>query len=175
MRVGTSLRLILILLVILLIVGDLAHVSSARQQIGAVTFSDATRQAGITFKHENGASREKYLPETMSAGALIFDYDNDGWPDIFLVNGGSFVDRAVAAAARHRLYHNNRDGTFKDASASSGIAVSGFGMGACSADYDNDGWPDLYVTAVESNKLYRNNGGNGSFTDVTAKAGIGGN
>jgi hypothetical protein len=146
----------------------------AHAQTAQIIFSDATRQAGISFKHENGASSQKYLPETMSAGALIFDYDNDGWPDIFLVNGGSFVDRAAAAAARHRLYHNNRDGTFKDASASSNIVVSGFGMGACSADYDNDGWPDLYVTAVESNKLYRNNG-NGTFADVTAKTGVGGN
>jgi hypothetical protein len=146
----------------------------ATAQETAPTFSDAARQSGINFKHENGASREKYLPETMSAGALIFDYDNDGWPDIFFVNGGSFVDRAAATAARHRLYRNNRDGTFRDMTASSGIAVAGFGMGACSADYDNDGWPDLYVTAVESNKLYRN-GGNGSFTDVTAKAGVGGN
>jgi hypothetical protein len=143
------------------------------QQISPI-FSDVTKAAGINFKHENGASREKYLPETMSAGALIFDYDGDGWPDIFLVNGGSFADRSAAAAARHRLYHNNRDGTFKDTTASSGIAVSGFGMGACSADYDNDGWPDLYVTGVESNKLYRNNS-NDSFTDVTAKAGVGGN
>jgi enediyne biosynthesis protein E4 len=153
----------------------LTHVSSASQQTAPIIFSDATRQAGINFKHENGASPQKYLPETMSAGALIFDYDNDGWPDIFLVNGGSFVDRAAAAAARHRLYHNNRDGTFKDASASSGVVASGFGMGACSADYDNDGSPDLYVTAVESNKLYRNNGGNGTFTDVTAKAHASGN
>src|SRR5437763_13925247 len=84
----------------------------AWQTTTPVTFSEFTRQAGINFKHENGASPQKYLPETMSAGALIFDYDNDGWPDIFLVNGGSFVDRAAAAAARHRLYHNNRDGTF---------------------------------------------------------------
>jgi len=144
------------------------------QQTAPVVFSDATRQAGINFKHENGASREKYLPETMSAGALVFDYDNDGWADIFLVNGGSYVDRAAATAARHRLYRNNRDGKFTDATASSGIVVSGFGMGACSADFDNDGRPDLYVTAVESNKLYRNNG-NGTFADITAKAGAGGN
>src|SRR6476660_6755177 len=137
-------------------------VCTAWQQAAPVIFSDAARQAGINFKHENGASPQKYLPETMSAGALIFDYDNDGWPDIFLVNGGSFVDRTAAAAARHRLYHNNRDGTFTDTTAASGIAVSGFGMGACSADYDNDSWPDLYVTAVEGNKLYRNNG-NGTF------------
>jgi enediyne biosynthesis protein E4 len=165
------------LMLLFVIAGGMAAMagfSSAWQEIGTVTFSDAAKQAGINFKHENGASPHKYLPETMGSGALIFDYDNDGWPDIFLVNGGSFVDSAAASAARHRLYQNNRDGTFKDTTASSGILVSGFGMGACSADYDNDGWPDLYVTAVEANRLYRNNG-NGTFTDVTAKAGVGGN
>src|SRR5262245_14871699 len=170
MRAGTSTRLILALG----IAWAVARVTLAWQVTPPVTFSDFTRQAGINFKHENGASAQKYLPETMSAGALIFDYDNDDWPDIFLVNGGSFVDRGAAAAARHRLYHNNKDGTFKDTTAASGIVVSGFGMGACSADYDNDGWPDLYVTGVESDKLYRNNG-NGTFADVTAKAGVGGN
>jgi hypothetical protein len=171
MRVGTP----ILLICALVIPCAMAHVSAARQQTAPMIFSDAARQAGINFKHENGASREKYLPETMSAGALIFDYDNDGWPDIFLVNGGSFLDRAAAAAARHRLYHNNgRDGSFTDTTASSGIVVSGFGMGACSADYDNDGRPDLYVTSVESNRLYRNND-NGRFADVTAKAGVGGN
>jgi len=169
MRAGRFTRLILALS----IAWAVTRVTLAWQATAPVTFSDFTRQAGINFKHENGASPQKYLPETMSAGALIFDYDSDDWPDIFLVNGGSFVDRGVASGARHRLYHNNKDGTFKDTTAASGIVVSGFGMGACSADYDNDGWPDLYVTGVESNKLYRNNG-NGTFTDLTAKAGVGG-
>lgn len=173
MRVGTSIRLSIALVTGLVIACAMAHAGSAWQQTAPVIFSDVTRQAGINFKHENGASPQKYLPETMSAGALIFDYDNDGWPDIFFVNGGSFADPA-AAAAQHRLYHNNRDGTFKDTTASSGIVASGFGMGACSADYDNDGWPDLYVTSVGSNKLYHNNG-NGTFTDVTAQAGVGSN
>src|SRR4030095_14099938 len=168
MRVELLTRLTLALV----IAGAMARVSSAWQPT-APTFSDATKQAGINFKHENGASPQKYMPETMSAGALIFDYDNDGWPDIFLVNGGSFTYRKVAAAARHRLYRNNGNGRFTDTTGASGIAVSGFGMGACSADYDNDGWADLYVTSVESNKLYRNNG-TGGFLDVTAKAGAGG-
>jgi hypothetical protein len=158
----------------LVIAGATAHVGSVWQNTAGVVFSDAAKQAGINFKHENGASREKYLPETMSAGALIFDYDNDGWPDIFLVNGGSFADRAAATTARHRLYHNERNGRFTDTTASSCIVVSGFGMGACSADYDNDGWADLYVTSVESNKLYRNNG-NGMFADVTVEARVTGN
>jgi len=169
MQAGISIRFILALVIIC----ALAGLSSALQQNAAVTFSNIAAQAGIAFKHENGASPQKYMPETMGAGALIFDYDSDGWPDIFLVNGGSFVAPKVAAAAKHRLYRNKGNGTFADVTAASGIGVSGFGMGACSADYDNDGWPDLYVTGVGSNKLYRNNG-SGGFVDVTGKAGAGG-
>ena len=172
MRVEMLARFIAAFIVIVGI-GVMTNVSSAWQQNATVVFSNIAAQAGINFKHENGASPQKFMPETMGAGALIFDYDNDGWPDIFLVNGGSFVDSKVAAAARHRLYHNNRNGTFTDVTAASGIGVSGFAMGACSADYDNDGFPDLYVTGVTSNKLYRNNG-KGGFIDVTAKSGAGG-
>src|SRR5215467_998252 len=144
----------------------------AREQEIPVRFTDIASASGITFKHENGASPQKYMPETMSGGSIILDYNNDGWPDIFLVNGGSFTDKQKAAGARHRLYRNNKDGTFTDVTAKSGIGVSGFGMGACSADYDNDGWPDLYITSFGGNKLYHNNG-DGTFTDVTEKAGVG--
>ena len=145
-------------------------VSSVRREL-PVSFSNITAQSGINFKHENGASRDKYMPETMGSGVVVLDYDNDGWPDIFFVNGGSFADERVAARARHRLYRNNGNGTFTDVSAASGIGISGFGMGACSADYDNDGFADLYVTSVGSNRLYRNNGA-GGFIDVTDKAGV---
>jgi hypothetical protein len=147
------------------------EVASSFQRDLPVSFSNVTAQAGINFKHENGASREKYMPETMGSGVVVLDYDNDGWPDIFFVNGGSFADERAAARARHRLYRNNGNGTFTDVSAASGIGISGFGMGACSADYDNDGFPDLYVTSVGSNRLYRNTGA-GSFIDVTNKAGV---
>jgi hypothetical protein len=164
-RTGTILALVIICIT--------THLSFAARQNATVIFSDITAKAGINFKHENGASPQKYLPETMGGGGLIFDYDNDGWPDIFLVNGGSFTDRSAAGAARHALYRNNGNGTFTDTTSTSGIAVSGYGMGACSADIDNDGWPDLYITGVGSNKLYRNNG-KGGFQDVTAKAGVGG-
>ena len=142
------------------------------QQNLPVRFNDVATKIGVTFKHENGASPDKPMPETMSAGAIIFDYNNDGWPDLFFVNGGSFVDKQVAAGARHRLYRNTGDGKFTDVTESSGIGVFGFGMGACAADYDNDGWTDLYVTAVGANKLYHNTGKNG-FTDVTDSAGVG--
>jgi hypothetical protein len=150
-----------------------AHLGLALQQGTPVTFSNIATQAGINFKHDNGASPLKYMPETMGAGGLVFDYDNDGWTDIFLVNGGSYTDPKAAAAARHRLYRNNGNGKFTDSTATSGIVVSSFGMGACSADYDNDGWVDLYVTGVGSNRLYRNNSGKG-FQDVSDKAGAGG-
>src|SRR5262245_30997804 len=131
---------------------------SAQQEANLVRFSNIVAEAGINFKHENGATPEKYMPETMAGGVVIFDYDDDGWPDIFFVNGGSFVDKPVAANAHHALYHNNRNGTFTDVTAASGIGVFGFGMGACSADIDNDGRPDLYITAVGANRLYRNLG-----------------
>jgi hypothetical protein len=169
MRVGTHIRLIIVLVIAVLT----AHVGLGWQQPPAVTFSSVSDRVGINFKHENGASPEKYLPETMGSGAVIFDYNGDGWPDVFLVNSGSFVDPKVAAAAKHRLYRNNGNGTFTDVTAESGIEPFGFGMGACSADFDNDGWPDLYITGVGANKLYRNNG-KGGFVDVTAKAGVGG-
>jgi hypothetical protein len=144
----------------------------AAQRVSQVIFSNVAAQAGIQFKHENGASPEKYMPETMGSGVVILDYDNDGWPDLFFVNGGSFTDPRVAANARHRLYRNNRDGTFSDVSATSGIGISGFGMGACSADYDNDGWPDLYITSFGGDRLYRNTG-KGGFVDITEHAGVG--
>jgi len=137
-----------------------------------VQFRDVAERIGITFKHENGASPDKLLPETMSGGVVIFDYNNDGLPDLFFVNGGSFVDKKVAANAHHHLYRNTGDGKFADVTDSSGIGTFGFGMGGCAADYDNDGWPDLYVTAVGGNKLYHNTQNN-SFADVTDSAGVG--
>lgn len=145
---------------------------AARPEDVSVRFTNTASEAKLVFKHENGATPQKYMPETMAGGSLFFDYNSDGWPDVFFVNGGSFTDKQKAAGARHRLFRNNKDGTFTDTTAASGIGVSGFGMGACSADYDNDGWPDLYITAVGGNRLYRNNG-NGAFADVTEKAGIG--
>jgi len=143
----------------------------AVQQNAPVQFSNIAASAGIQFKHENGATPERYLPETMSGGAVFFDYDNDGWLDMFLVNGGSFKDSGKAARAQHRLYRNTGAGMYQDVTASSGVAVFGYGMGGCSADYDNDGSADLYVTGVGGNKLYHNTGKNG-FTDVTLQAGV---
>jgi hypothetical protein len=135
-------------------------------------FTEITREAGIDFQHTNGASTEKHLVETMGSGAVFFDYDTDGWIDIFLVDGGSLADRAVARRAHHRLYHNRGNGTFEDVTARSGIGHAEYGMGACAGDYDGDSRPDLYITNDGPNVLYRNLG-NGAFADVTATARVG--
>jgi hypothetical protein len=142
-------------------------------------FIDIARQAGVAFHHTNGASAAKHLVETMGSGGVFFDYDGDGWIDIFLVDGGSNADPAVARRARHRLYHNRGPSTgagqgtrFEDVSDRSGIRHREYGMGACAGDYDGDGRPDLYITNDGPNALYRNNG-DGSFTDVTATARVG--
>lgn len=141
-------------------------------QRAPVTFSNVAAAAGVTFTHTNGASPEKYLVETMGSGALFLDYDGDGWVDLFLVDGGSLAATAVAARAQHRLFHNERDGTFRDATAASGIRHREYGMGACAGDVDNDGRPDLYVTNYGRNALFRNVGG-GAFADVTRTANVG--
>ncbi|MGH9804442.1 MAG: FG-GAP repeat domain-containing protein, partial [Candidatus Acidiferrales bacterium] len=104
-----------------------------------VAFIEATAAAKVSFRHQNGATPEKYMPETMGAGGLFFDFDNDGWLDIFLVNSGSLADARVAKATRHGLFRNRGDGTFEDVSAGSGLARHGYPMGACAADFDNDG------------------------------------
>ena len=138
----------------------------------SVTFRDIAPAAGVVFRHVNGASPAKHFAETMGSGGLFFDYDGDGWIDIFLVDGGSQADPAISRTARHRLFRNRQNGSFEDVTAKSGIRHTGYGMGACAGDYDNDGRTDLYVTNSSASTLYRNAGG-GSFTDVTAAAGVG--
>src|SRR5678816_530848 len=137
-----------------------------------VTFDNVAKSVGLTFTHVNGASADKYLVETMGSGAAFIDYDNDGWIDLFVVDGGSIADNAVSSHARHRLFRNAGKGVFKDATESSGIRHQEYGMGACAGDVDNDGRIDLYITNYGPNVLYRN-GGNGVFTDVTRAAGVG--
>lgn len=135
-----------------------------------VTFQDITQKSGIHFVHNSGAFGGKYLPETMGPGVAFIDYDNDGWPDIFLVNGMDWPGHG-SKRSTPKLYHNNRDGTFTDVTKQAGLDIEMYGMGVAVGDYDNDGYDDLIVTAVGQSHLFHNNG-NGTFSDVTQKAGL---
>jgi enediyne biosynthesis protein E4 len=139
-----------------------------------IQFRDITSQAGIHFVHNNGAFGKKYLPETMGSGCAFIDYDNDGWPDILLVNGEDWPGHARAVSTL-QLYHNNHDGTFTEVTRKAGLAVSMFGLGVAVGDYDNDGYDDIFISALGQSRLFHNNR-NGTFTDVTKAAGLwGGN
>ena len=143
---------------------------SAPPESSSIQFRDVTEQAGIHFVHNNGAFGKKYLPETMGPGVAFIDYDNDGWPDIFLVNSMDWPGHGQKHSTP-KLYHNNHDGTFTDVTHKAGLDVEMFGMGVAVGDYDNDGYDDLFVTAYGENRLFHNNG-NGTFTDVTQKVGL---
>jgi hypothetical protein len=147
------------------------HVANPLDAQPTVTFTDIAGTAGLRVTNINDPSPRKYLPETMGSGAAFLDYDNDGWLDIFLVDGGSMADEQVAKRARHRLYRNLHNGKFADVTAASGIQHGGYGMGVCAGDYDRDGLVDLYITNVGANTLYRNRGG-GAFVDVSRAAGV---
>jgi hypothetical protein len=142
----------------------------ALPQSGAgIQFADGTAAARIAFRHNSGAFGRKYLPETMGSGLALFDYDDDGWLDVFYANGTRWPGRP-GGPTFSALYHNNRDGTFTDVTKTAGLAIEMFAIGVTAADYDNDGWKDLYVTAIGGNHLFRNLG-NGTFADLTAKSG----
>ena len=136
-------------------------------------FTDEAEKAGLTAKNTfGGKDTKKYIIETTGTGIAIFDYDNDGWPDIFLVNGTTLEGRGGASSTNH-LYHNNHDGTFTDVTAKAGLAdTPGWGQGVCVGDYDNDGWEDLYVTYYGKNRLYHNQ--HGVFTEVASASGTAG-
>ncbi len=137
-----------------------------------VQFVDVASQAGLTFKHENGASAEKFMPETFGAGVAWIDYDNDGWIDLFFSNGADLARGKTSPGSV--LLRNLGNGKFADVTAKAGVAGNGrFGTGVAVGDYDNDGFLDLYVAGYGGNQLFHNEG-NGTFTDVTEKAGVGG-
>src|SRR5229473_4674787 len=127
--------------------------------------------SGINFVHTSGMSLQKYLPESTGAGCAFFDYDNDGWMDIYLVNSGPCDFWTPSKPLRNALFRNNRDGTFTDVTEKAGAPGNGYGMGVAAGDYDGDGFQDLYVTQYGRSILYHNNG-DGTFTDVTEKAGV---
>jgi len=134
---------------------------------------NVTAAAGIDFQHNSGAFEAKYLPETLGSGCAFLDYDGDGWLDILLVNGMDWPGHKKRRSAL-RLYRNNRNGTFADVTERAGLAgAEMYGMGVAVADYDNDGFPDILITAVGQNRLFKNTG-KGTFLDVTDKAGLGG-
>jgi enediyne biosynthesis protein E4 len=156
--------------------------ASQRPPIQAGKFVDITRASGVDFQYQASHTAKKYLLETMGPGVALFDYDNDGRLDIFVVNGAPLSDpmrkgavpQKAGAKFWNRLYHQKKDGTFEDVTEKAGLQGAGYGMGVAVGDYDNDGFEDLYVTAYGGNKLYHNNG-DGTFTDVTEKAGVAGN
>jgi tetratricopeptide (TPR) repeat protein len=134
-------------------------------------FTDVTATAGVAFHHEAGATGKKWYPETMGAGGGFFDYDGDGWLDMLLVNGRRWPEERREPEPTMRLYRNQGDGTFRDVTHQSGLAVPLYGMGMAAADYDNNGTQDLFITGYQETRLFRN-AGNGTFTDVTPQAGI---
>ena len=144
----------------------------AASPTSAVTFVDVAGSAGITFRHDNAASPEKYLIETMGAGCGWIDYDQNGLLDLYLVNSAATRVYSPKQPLRSALYRNNGDGTFTDITGKAGVGAEGlFGMGMAVGDYDNDGFPDLFVLGYGRCILYHNNG-DGTFTDVSAHAGV---
>lgn len=139
-----------------------------------VTFTNVARAAGLAHKTVYGDERKnKYLLETTGCGVAWFDYDNDGWLDLFFVNGTRLNGFPKGQEPTTHLYRNNRDGTFKDVTKQAGLARAGWGQGVCVGDYDNDGFDDLFISYYGKNALYKNNG-NGTFTDVSEKSGVAG-
>ncbi len=140
---------------------------------GPIVFQDISKQAGLTvWRHKMGSPEKRYILETPGSGVALLDYDNDGWLDIYVVNGSTYeaLD-GKEPAPKAALFHNNHDGTFTDVATKAGVTNERWGFGAAVGDYDNDGWPDIYVSNYGKNRLYHNNH-DGTFTDVAEKAGV---
>lgn len=154
----------------ILLVAFLAVVLGINTPPASVQFTDITSTSGITFKHAL-STEKKYIAESMSGGVALFDYDNDGYLDIFFVNSLTVELAKANKKTRSVLYRNNRDGTFSDVTDKARVGDVGWGMGCAVGDFNNDGFDDLYVTSIGPDHLFKNNG-NGTFTDVTEKAGV---
>jgi hypothetical protein len=141
---------------------------------GPIRFEEIAQKAGLHYITANGNTENKNQPQTMVAGVALFDYDGDGYLDVYLVGGAALPSlQKETPAYWNRLFHNNHDGTFTDVTEKAGLAGAGYGSGVAIGDYDNDGWPDVFLANVTGNQLFHNNG-DGTFTDVTAKAGVAG-
>jgi hypothetical protein len=140
---------------------------------GPVVFQDIAQKAGLSnWRHVMGTPERRFIIETVGSGVALLDYDDDGWLDIYLVNGSTYdAENGKAPPPHAALFHNNHDGTFTDVAAKAGVGNDRWGFGVAVGDYDNDGWPDLYVTNFGNNRLYHNNH-DGTFTDVAEKAGV---
>ncbi len=163
--------------VLFLLLGGLLRSQTPAEKVidnpGIANFTDIAEKAGLTAVNVfGGVETKKYIIETTGTGVAIFDYDNDGWPDIFIVNGTTLEGFPSDQAPTNHLYHNNHDGTFTDVTVKAGLLATGWGQGVCVGDYDNDGWDDLYVTYYGKNRLYHND--HGVFTEVAEKAGVAG-
>ena len=134
-----------------LLVVLMSLMSSATPDNSQVTFTDITASAGINFIHNSGRAGKKYLPETLGSGVALFDADNDGWLDVLFINGRDWTPRGKKSL--HALYRNNKNGTFTNVTAGSGLDISMYGMGVAVADYDNDGLDDVFITALEGDRL----------------------
>jgi enediyne biosynthesis protein E4 len=170
-----------ILLATILAIASLAQVKKSQATATPAKFVDVTSSLGVQFRHAAPHTSKKYLLETIGSGVALFDYDNDGRLDLFIVNGAEINDpsppvtvpQKTGSKYWNRLYHQKIDGTFEDMTEQAGLQGAGYGMGVAVGDYDNDGFEDLYLTAYGGNKLYHNNR-NGTFTDVNEKAGVAG-
>jgi len=152
-------------------IGTKAQANRDSAQIA--NFTDIAGKSGLTMENVfGGKETKKYIIETTGTGVAIFDYDNDGWPDIFIVNGTTLEGSPPGKGPTSHLYRNNHDGTFKDVTVEAGLIATGWGQGVCVGDYDNDGWEDLYVTYYGKNRLYHNQ--KGVFTEVAQQAGVAG-
>ncbi len=150
---------------------SMAAAAAAAPASPGFRFTDVTRQAGIDFRHNSGAFGKKYLPETLGAGCAFLDYDGDGWQDILLVNGTGWAGQPRNGPSTPRLYRNNRNGTFTDVTRAAGLDVEMYGMGVAVGDFNNDGFPDLFLSCVGQCRLFQNNG-SGGFLDVTRRSGL---
>jgi len=163
----------LLLVASLLPFGGIVNTQAQPQKPQVANFVDVAEKAGLTMQNVfGGVDTKKYIIETTGTGVAIFDYDNDGWADIFLVNGTTLAGFPAGKAPISHLYRNNHDGTFSDVTAQSGLGATGWGQGVCVGDYDNDGWEDLYVTYYEKNRLYHNQ--HGAFKEVGETSGVAG-